>query len=148
MVQVSPWVSSGCCTDPHTCWGGGHLSSPTPAAHDVGLFVKQNPGTDCAVGWVTPPRVCVPHTPSTHAAPRPAARVQRHRGGRLCACLLLCSLFCDSTTLPSPLLHTAPLGTSRADQRRVTWRKGLLGNQTPTTPEHHQPKTPFQACKD
>lgn len=86
--------------------------------------------------------------------PKPVCEDTRHNvdvcvNVCVCVCLLFCSLFCDNRMLsPAYLLfHIAILwGISRASQRRVTWRKRLLSNQTPTTPEHHQPKTPFQAC--
>ena len=71
---------------------------------------------------------------------------------RMCVCVFAFYFaHCSVTTECFPpaylLFHIAILwGISRASQRRVTWRKGLLSNQTPTTPEHHQPKTPFQAC--
>lgn len=84
--------------------------------------------------------------------PKPVCKDTQHSVDvcvNVCVCLLFCSLFCDSRMLPPAylLFHIAILrGISRASQRRVTWRKGLLSNQTPTTPKHHQPKTPFQAC--
>ena len=128
------------------------------------LFVRTH---TCVWEGVTPVSLSTDHTLHLHVGvcrwhprslpcplPTPVCKDTRHNvaasvGVCVCACLLFCSLFCDNRMLsPAYLLfHIAILwGISRASQRRVTWRKGLLSNQTPTTPEHHQPKTPLQAC--
>lgn len=102
-----------------------------------------------------PPGVCLWHPRRLPCPlPEPVCKGTRHN---VDACVNVCVFafyfaHCSVTTECSPptpylLFHIAILwGISRASQRRVTWRKRLLSNQTPTTPEHHQPKTPFQPC--
>ena len=99
--------------------------------------------------------VCLLHSPSLPCPlPKPVCKDTGHNvdvcaNVCVCVCLLFCSLFCDNRMLSPrlpPLPHCNPLGDIKGKPEKGYLEKRVAKQPNTHHPEHHQPKTPFQAC--